>query len=190
LRLGLYGGTFDPIHAAHCAVAREAARAFALDRVLVIPNANPPHKAAVERTAYTHRLRMIELALAGDPLLEASRLEEGTRHSYTVETLARVRATVLQPGDGLFFIIGADAFHEIGTWYRKSEVFTLTEFIVVARPGFDYQVPEGAVAHRLDSLHLELSSTELRARLARGDAPEEIDPQVLAYIREQGLYRR
>ncbi len=189
MRLAIFGGTFDPIHSAHLAVAREAAREFQLDRVLIIPAARPPHKSSATAAGYEDRYRMVEIACAGEPLLEPSRLEAGRTKSYSIHTIERVRAG-LKPGDELFFLIGADAFAEIRTWYRWRDVVRAVEFIVVTRPGHRYEAPPGARVRRLESLELPVSSSEIRAKLAAGQPPAEIPPPVLDYIRRKGLYAR
>ena len=188
MRLAIFGGTFDPIHTAHLMVAREALREFGLAKVLFVPAARPPHKGGATCAPYEDRYRMVELACRGEPRFEASRLEAGDRVSYSISTLEKLRAT-LEPDAELFFLIGADAFAEIRTWRRWREVIRLVEFIVVTRPGHAYRVPRGARVHTLETVALPVSSSELRARLATGEAPAEIPPQVLAYIRERGLYR-
>ncbi|MDX2149263.1 MAG: nicotinate-nucleotide adenylyltransferase [Bryobacteraceae bacterium] len=185
MRIAIFGGTFDPIHSAHLAIASAAADAFHLDRVLFVTAGQPPHKAQ-PRTPYAHRHRMVELAVAGDPRFVPSRLEEA-RKSYSFETIHEVRAG-LDPADELFFVIGADAFAEVGAWYRSAEVIRLVRFIVVARPGHTYAVPEGATVLRLDTLALPFSSSELRAKLARGCPATELPEPVARYIREHGLY--
>ena len=187
MRIALFGGTFDPIHNAHLEIAREAARQFSLDRVLFIPASRPPHKTGVTRTPYEHRYRMVELACAGEPLFEASRLEEGEQNSYSIQTIERVRASI-GGGEELFFLIGSDAFAEIRTWHRWREVIASVDFLVVSRPGRAYDVPEGARVQRLEGVDLSVSSSEIRRRLATGDDGVEIPPAVLAYIREHGLY--
>jgi nicotinate-nucleotide adenylyltransferase len=189
LRLALFGGTFDPIHFAHLEVAREAARQFRLSRVLFVPAARPPHKSGATSASYEDRYHMAALACQGEPLFEPSRLEAGNQRSYSIRTIEKVKAT-LASGDELFFLIGADAFAEIRTWYRWEDVIEEVEFIVVTRPGHHYSVPPGARVHRLDTLALPVSSSEIRARLAAGEFPTEVPPQVLAYIREKGLYQR
>ena len=186
MKLALFGGTFDPVHNAHTTVAREAADAFGLDRVLFVPAAHPPHKQSTA-TPYEDRFRMVELACAADPRFVASRLEESARRSYSIETIERLRAG-LSPGDQLFFIIGADAFAEIATWYRWRDVLASVEFIVVTRPGHEYVVPPGARVHRLDTLVLPVSSSDIRAALARGETPPELSPEVVRYIRSHHLY--
>jgi cytidyltransferase-like protein len=117
LRLAIFGGTFDPIHNAHLAVAREAAARFDLDRVWLVPAERPPHKQGVTHAPYADRFAMVELACRDEPKLEASRLEQGTASSYSIDTIEKVRAR-LAPGDKLFFVIGADAFAEIESWRR------------------------------------------------------------------------
>lgn len=187
LRIALFGGTFDPIHEGHLAVAREARRTFALDRVLFVPNNTPPHKRNGAQASYDDRLRMIELAIAGEAGLEASTLERDTERSYTIETLLKVRAT-LASDDRLFFLIGADAYAEVGTWYRWREVLLLTEFIVVTRPGFEIPEIEGATVHRLETLALEISSSEIRRRLSHGEMPRELPQHVARHVIAHRLY--
>jgi len=187
LRTAIFGGTFDPIHRAHIRVAQEAADRFGLDQVLLITSGNPPHKPAGATTSFEHRHRMVELACSSDPRLVPSRLEEGRLMSYSYDTIQRVRAT-LSEGDELLFLIGADAFAEIGTWYRADDVIRAVEFIVVSRPGYSYPVPDGATIRRLETLSLDVSSSEIRARLAGGEAVDELCPAVLDYIRTHGLY--
>jgi nicotinate-nucleotide adenylyltransferase len=169
-------------------MAREAVRRFELDRVLLVPASTPPHKAGATITSYADRYRMVELACAGQPRLEASRLEEGSERSYSIHTIEKVRAT-LKPGDRLFFLIGSDAFAEIRTWLRWRDVVANVEFIVVSRPGSHYAIPEEACVHRLETLDLPVSSSEVRRKLARGEGPAEVPKAVLAYICEHGLYR-
>jgi nicotinate-nucleotide adenylyltransferase len=185
VRRAIFGGTFDPIHCAHIVVAREAADAFGLDQVLMIPAGQPPHKGA--HTPFEHRYRMVELACAeaGDRRLTPSRLEEGQSKSYSIHTIERLKAE----GGDLFFILGADAFAEIEKWYRAADVIRAVEFIVVTRPGHHYDSPPGARVHRLETVTLPVSSSEIRAALARGETPEALPQSVAAYIREHGLYR-
>src|SRR5882762_7191718 len=120
LRIAIFGGTFDPIHNAHLTVAREAAEQFALDRLLFVPAAHPPHKVEAGVTPYEHRYRMVELACAGCADFVPSRLEEGLEKSYSIRTIERVKET-LGEGDRLFFLIGADAFADIATWHRHQD---------------------------------------------------------------------
>lgn len=184
MRLALFGGTFDPIHSAHLTVAREAADKFQLDQVWLVPAAHPPHKPGQRSASYEDRYRMTELACKADPRFRASRLEEGDQKSYTIDTIDRVRATGEQP----YFIIGADAFAEITSWHRWRDLLPLTDFIVVTRPGHDYKAPPGARVHRLDTVALPVSSSEIRRRLAVGQIPSHLPDAVATYIIEKGLY--
>ena len=183
MKTAIFGGTFDPIHRAHVEVAKSAADAFGLDRVLMIPAANPPHKQDAS-IAFEDRYRMVELACEEDPRLVPSRMEEGREKSYSILTIER-----LKDERPLYFIIGADAFSDIETWHRAKDVIAGVEFIVVSRPGHTYHVPKGAKVHRLETLELPVSSSEIRAAFARGETPGEVPVKVAEYIRERGLYR-
>ena len=186
MRLAIFGGAFDPIHSAHLAIAQRAVGEFQLDRVLLVPAARPPHKSL--HAPYEDRYRMVELALEGQPRLEASRLEADTAQSYSIDTIEKLQPE-LSPRDELFFLIGADAFAEIRTWKRWRDVVRLVEFLVVSRPGRQYEVPEGARVRRLDTLELDVSSSEIRSQLAAGDAAAAVPPAVLRYIHEKKLYQ-
>ncbi len=187
MKSAIFGGTFDPVHCAHITVALEAGHQFGLDRVLMVVAANPPHKPHATHAPFEDRYSMVELACRPHPLLEPSRLEEGAESSYSIHTIERVRA-MLSAEDSLYFVIGADAFADIESWYRWKEVIALIDFIVVTRPGHSYRTPPGARVHRLDTLALPVSSTELRRQLAAGESPREIAPEVLDYIRRHRLY--
>jgi nicotinate-nucleotide adenylyltransferase len=180
----IFGGTFDPIHKAHLTVAREAAAAFNLDQVLFIPAAHPPHKAGNSGATYEERYRMVELACANEPLFLPSRLEQGEGKSYSIQTIERLWT----PETTLYFIIGADAFSEIATWYRWEDVIRLTSFIVVTRPGHEYTTPPGARVHRLDTVALPVSSSEIRQQLAKRIAPADLPAAVAQFIIERHLY--
>lgn len=186
-RICLFGGTFDPIHNAHLQIAQEAQRRFALDRVLFVPAANPPHKESSALAAFENRFRMVELACEPYPLFWVSRLEEGRERSYTVDTLERFRLQMAS-GDELYFLIGADAFNDLLTWHRWKDVVKLTTFIVATRPGEDYRIPSGAHVLRLEGLDLPVASTSIRARLAHGEATPEVPDAVRQFIERNGLY--
>lgn len=162
--------------------------ACALDRLLLIPNRVPPHKQSATTASFAQRLAMVRAAVAGDPRLEASGIEDRDGKSYTIETLERLRASY-GPGVAFYFVIGADAFAEVMTWYRVADVFRMTDFIVAARPGFAYEVPVGARVHPLEGVDYPESSTAIRERLAAGLPVEELPAAVADYIEEHGLYR-
>jgi len=181
-----FGGTFDPVHNGHLAVAGEAVARFKLDRVLFVPAANPPHKLRGAAAAYEDRVRMLELACAGHPRFEVSRIEEGTARSYSIDTIERLHAVGV---GSLAFLIGADAFADIRTWHRWRDVIAAVEFLVVTRPGAGYQIPEGARVRPLEGVELPISSSDIRAQIARGNLDVPVPEPVIRYIREHGLYQ-
>ena len=185
--VALFGGTFDPIHNAHLEIARAAADRFDLGKVLFVPAANPPHKPGGATAAYDDRVRMTELACAVDGRFEVSRIEEGEERSYSILTIEKLLGAGVEP---LSFLIGADAFREIATWHRWRDVVRAVEFIVVTRPGASWETPPGARVRELSGLELPVSSSEIRRRIAEGDADVPVPKVVLEYIRAHGLYRR
>jgi len=197
VKIALFGGTFDPVHDAHLAVARAAADAFDLDRVLFVVSGDPPHKANRRHTPYDHRQRMVELACETDPRFESPRLEDPRvlqgRRSYSIDTIERIRAG-LAPDDELFFLLGEDAFRDLDIWYRREDIVSAVEFLVVSRPDSDQQPePEapGLRARWLRGVCHPVSSTEVRRRLAAGESVSEMLPSAVAdYIRAHGLYRQ
>jgi nicotinate-nucleotide adenylyltransferase len=190
-RTALFGGTFDPIHNAHLEIARAAADRFGLAKVLFVPAANPPHKPGGTSASYEDRVRMTELACAGDPRFEVSRIEappaDGTEaeRSYSIVTIEKLQAAGLA---NLSFLIGADAFREIQTWYRWRDVVAGVEFIVVTRPGAIWEYPPGAIVHELRGLDLSVSSSDVRSQLMEGGRDIPVPPAVLQYLRDHRLY--
>jgi nicotinate-nucleotide adenylyltransferase len=187
VKLAIFGGTFDPIHEAHLAIAREAADRFHLDRVLFVPAAHPPHKRGATHALYDDRVRMAELACRADARFEVSRLEEHTARSYSIETIEKVRATLRQ-GDELYFLIGGDAFAEIRTWHRWHDVARSVRFLVVSRPGHNYEAPAEVSCHRIENVELPVSSSDIRRALAAGTRPSGIPESVYQYILKHNLY--
>ncbi len=194
MNIGIFGGTFDPIHRGHTEVAKAAAEGFQLTKVLFVPAGRPPHRSSPTEADYEHRYRMVELASKVDARFVASRLEDpsGTRGPhYSIDTFQRVRDNSAA-GDRLFFVLGADAFAEIRQWYRWRDVFEMVEFIVVSRAGeanSGPEVPEGARVHWLDGVDVPISSTALRELLKQGKPADDwLAPAVDAYVRRNELY--
>jgi nicotinate-nucleotide adenylyltransferase len=194
-RIGVMGGTFDPIHHGHLVAAEEARWQFDLDQVVFVPTGRPWQKPIGVSPA-EDRYRMTVLATASNPAFTVSRLEVDHRGpTYTVDTLRRLRAA--QPaGTRLFFITGADAVLQILTWKEPDQVLALAEFIAATRPGFDLerligQVPGAAGrVHRIEIPALAISSSDLRSRVARGAPVQYLVPdEVARYIHDHALYR-
>jgi nicotinate-nucleotide adenylyltransferase len=202
-RLGYFGGSFDPPHLGHLAVARAAADRFSLDRVLMVPTGHQPLKPEGAVASYNDRLAMVELLCKADARLNASSLEAPVTTvagefapNYTVDTLVRLRDE--QPGAEIFVIVGADAFHELPRWRSPERLLTLAEWIVVTRPRHAVeavQLPqlsseERLRVHLLTEVDEPASATAVRLALARHeDSAGLLAPEVLAYIREHNLYR-
>jgi nicotinate-nucleotide adenylyltransferase len=194
-RIGVMGGTFDPIHHGHLVAAEEARWQFDLDTVVFVPTGQPWQKPVGVSPA-EDRYQMTVIATASNPAFTVSRLEiDHPGPTYTIDTLRRLQAQ--QPeGTRLYFITGADAVLQLLTWKEPDQVLALTEFIAASRPGFDLdslvkQVP-GAPGriHRMDIPALAISGSDLRARVARGAPIRYLMPDgVAGYISEHGLYR-
>ena len=194
-RIGVMGGTFDPIHHGHLVAAEEARWQFDLGRVVFVPTGRPWQKPVGVSPA-EDRYRMTVLATASNPAFTVSRLEvDHQGPTYTVDTLRRLRAA--QPaGTRLFFITGADAVLQILTWKEPDQVLALAELIAATRPGFDLarligQVPGAAGrVHRMEIPALAISSSDLRTRVARGAPIQYLVPdEVARYLHDHALYQ-
>ena len=209
--IGLFGGTFNPIHNGHLTSAEAVRDAVPLDRVLLIPARLPPHKNAWELPAAAHRVAMVRAAIAGRERLEISEVEinrEGP--SYTVDTLTYFRE---QWGEdvALHFILGMDAFREITSWYQCEDIFALADVIVTTRPGslpatpadvfpvafaerlvYDgtrYRTPGGRTLEFMTIPEIPVSATEIRRRLHTGEVITGlVPPAVETYIQTHSLY--
>jgi nicotinate-nucleotide adenylyltransferase len=141
MRIAFFGGTFDPPHRGHIAIARAAITRLALDQVLVAPVATQPLKGGSGHSSFEDRLAMVRLAVAGEPGLVASDVDAplpGSRPNYTIDTLQRLR-NHLQPTDELFFLLGADSFLTLRRWHNCTELLLFCNFIVAGRPGFSLE---------------------------------------------------
>ncbi len=199
-----YGGTFDPVHNGHIAVANFAQKTFDAD-IYFIPSADPPHRQKPLATA-RQRADMLQIAMTQHPrfFLDVRELQRATP-SYTVDTLRQLRAEI---GDEipLAWLIGADAFAQLHTWHEWERLLDLAHFIVAVRPGYSMQSPDFSINERLSdspdqlktspaglvfSLQCPLrseSASAIRHAFAAGEAPFGLNPAVQAYILEHGLY--
>ncbi|RMH16892.1 MAG: nicotinate (nicotinamide) nucleotide adenylyltransferase [Acidobacteria bacterium] len=204
MRIGLYGGSFDPIHTGHIRPVWEAKRALGLDRVIYLPTAHPPHKD--ERVASPHaRFAMVELALLWEQELEASAYELRAETAYTADTIAHFRGAL--PRAELVLLIGSDSFVELDRWRSWRTILESVEVAVMVRPGWEPEAvrqalspalaeaafgkPLGKPVRLLDNTPVAASSTAIRRQLAarRPLAPGLVPSLVLDYIRKYELYR-
>jgi nicotinate-nucleotide adenylyltransferase len=212
LKIGILGGTFNPIHNAHLRVAETTLDRLGLNRILFVPAATPPHKPLDGDISYEHRRKMVELAIADNPHFTVSDIEQqrgGT--SYTIETLRELRHS--SPVDEFFFIIGSDSFQEISSWYSVADIFSTANIVVVERPEaiitdltaplpvairseFCYIHPEMRLTHRsgfsvfyLPDTPLAISSSAVRQLVREGRSIRYLVPEgVSRYISEKGIF--
>lgn len=199
--IGVFGGTFDPIHFAHLAVAQEAAETLGLEQVLFVPAGQPPHKPDRIITSGEDRLAMVKLAIAGNARFAVDRVElDRAGPSYTVDTLEALRArSVAGDSPALTLVLSAEAFRELPTWREPRRILELACLAVAPREGYppvpasfmDQAFPESPnrVTY-LDGPRMRLSASELRTRAAAGRTLRYLVPDaVAAYIDDHGLYR-
>ena len=213
MNIALFGGTFDPVHSGHLVAARAAQAAFSLDQVHFVPARVPPHKRERHLTAFAHRYAMVALACAGMPdfipsLLDAGE-EEPAAPSYSITTVRKMRA-LLSPRDRLHYLIGVDAFLDIGQWNECVALLDAAEFIVVSRPGFSIarvaevippELHASAMSdhtielrdtrvHLLTTVEADISSSEIRSLAAREQSICGLVPDTVAgYVRKLNLYQ-
>lgn len=196
MRLGVFGGTFDPVHTGHLIVAEDARAALSLDQVLFVPAGEPWFKSYRRITPARHRLAMARLAIAANPHFSATDIEIArSGPSYTVDTLAQLRLE--RPDADLFVILGIDALREIDRWHQPRRLFQMAQVIGMARPGasLDPSVLNAAIPgasdrlRMLDSALIDISGTDIRRRASAGESLRyRVPPSVEAYIRAEGLY--
>jgi nicotinate-nucleotide adenylyltransferase len=192
-RLGLFGGTFDPVHFGHLRTVEAARLELGLSKILLLPNPTPPHKQFDPLTPFSHRREMLRLAIEDYPNLEISDIEqEANGPAYTTDTVQRLKRTLQDPALELWLIIGADSLLDLPKWKDPQALFRDAKVAVLPRPGFDLQLvkPEYISQVRiLSTPYLDISARNIRARLIKGDSVEDLIPKtVLGYIKEHGLY--
>jgi nicotinate-nucleotide adenylyltransferase len=193
LRLGVFGGSFNPIHFGHLLAADDTRSQLRLDRVLFIPAWRPPHKRG-PLAPYRHRLAMTRLAIEGDPGFELCPIEESRPGpSYTVDTLRDLRS--LYPGAALFLIVGSDQYRDVESWHEPEMLTKLARIVVMSRPGVDQ--PALFPGHRRERvlfrpiIPVGISAAAIRARLAKGCSVRYmLRVRVAGYVRRHRLYRR
>ncbi|NNJ09369.1 nicotinate (nicotinamide) nucleotide adenylyltransferase [Chloroflexales bacterium ZM16-3] len=197
-RIGIYGGTFDPIHIGHLAIAEDARHTLGLSQVLFIPTARQPLKDEVQGATPLQRLEMVRLACATNPHFAVSDLElRRPPPSYTIDTLLALRADLGSAID-LVFLLGVDAARDLPRWYRATEIIRLVRLAVISRPGYSLSLQAletnmPGISERcvtIDGPRLDVSSSDLRARLFAGRPVRyQIPDPVIDYIAAHGLYR-
>ena len=197
MRTGILGGTFDPIHLGHLEAADAAKRHLHLDRVLLLPSRTPPHRSVEPRASVYHRFAMTALAAAERGMLASDLELKRDGPSYTALTLEALHRDGYTPGQ-LFFITGSDAFAEISTWYDYPHLFELSNFAVVSRPGCPTVIPRlphlpmtnsSTSVIAIDAATPDVSSTEIRRRVAAGESIQGmVAPSVAYHIERHRLY--
>jgi nicotinate-nucleotide adenylyltransferase len=212
IRLGLFGGTFNPIHYGHLRAAEEVCEALSLSRLWFIPAAHPPHKGALDLTPFEVRLEMTRLAVGDHPVMEVSDVE-GRRPgmSYSIETLRLLREGLGAAWE-LYFILGLDAMLEIQTWKDYTQLFDLSHFVVLDRPGYDrrrlaeilskelrlhpleggagFQTPSGSKILWQQTTLMDISATGIRRLVRQGQSIRYLLPEpVRRYIITHNLYK-
>ena len=199
-RVGVLGGTFDPPHIGHLWLATLAADELALDRVLFVPAAQPPHKTRRRMTAAAHRLLMTRVAITSDPLFELSAIEmERPGPSYTVDSMEELQR-IYGGSASLFLVMAVDSLAQIDTWREPERILAMSEWAVGPRPGspppttkwLDERFGKDARRiHLLEGPGLAVSATQIRERVAAGRAIRYLVPRAVEeLILDQGLYRR
>jgi len=190
MKLGIFGGTFDPPHMGHLIVAEHVREELGLDRVVFIPCSIPPHKRENDITPGPHRLEMVKLAIEGNPAFDVSDMElvrGGV--SYTVETLVDFSRRL--PDWQLFFLVGMDNIGEFQTWLQPERILELAAIVVMKRPGYEFPgelpVPDAIVCEVPD---IEIASRVIRDRVRKGRSIRHLVPDsVFGFIVEKNLYR-
>lgn len=197
-KIGLLGGTFNPVHLGHVYMAKEILKEFSLDKIIFIPVGDPPHKEGNKIVNKEHRFAMLEIATADEKKFFVSRIElDRVGKTYTIDTMRQLKS---EYDADFYFIIGADTLFELPTWKEYEEVFKITDFICISRPGYDEDKAQAYKKYYKErfskdirfssSTGLDMSSEEIRAKLKNGESVKGfLDENVEYYIISNGLYR-
>ena len=199
MKLGIFGGTFDPIHLGHLLITEIARETLQLNQVLFVPAGDPPHKQELEKTPAHHRREMVRLAIADNPCFEVSSVDlERLGPHYSVDTVQRIRAQYNVPVESCFFIIGGDSLVDLPTWHKPKKLITLCRLAVVHRPG--YRPDVAALEQIIPGLSaqiewvpmkaaFDLSSSAIRASIANGFSIRyQVPEPARLYIQQHQLY--
>ncbi|MCB0182025.1 MAG: nicotinate-nucleotide adenylyltransferase [Anaerolineae bacterium] len=198
-KIGIIGGTFDPIHSGHLLIAELARDSLNLERVLFVPAGDPPHKQAAKKTAAHHRCRIVELAIEDNPAFELSRVDlDRPGPHYSIDTVALIRSQFDLAADDCHFIIGSDSLSDLLSWHQPAELIQSCRLTVAHRP--DYQPDVSALAETLPGLEarldwveillVEYSSSMIRRRIKAGQSVRYQTPaNVIDYLYQHQLYR-
>ena len=199
LRLGVFGGTFDPIHFGHLLAAEEARVTLGLERVLFAPAGDPPHKQGRVISPITHRLAMVRLAIADNPAFAVTTVDvDRPGPHYTVDAVRLLREEWGTGADETFFLMGADSLTQLLTWHQPARLVELCRLAVMARPGYrpdlaGLEATLPSLAARLDWVEmpvLDIAASDLRRRVRQGRSIRyQVPEAVAAYVAEHGLYR-
>ena len=191
VKLGILGGTFNPVHIGHLVAGQEVIEKMALNKIIFIPSAHPPHKSEEDLAPARHRLRMLKLAVQKKPFFHVNTLEiERRGKSYSVETMKALRRAYGKKAE-FFFILGTDAVAEIFTWKDVNKFLKMCKLIVVERPGFSFKgvKKELPCIHSVSMTHIGISSSQIRQRLHEGKPISHLVPEkVEEYIKKYRLY--
>jgi len=191
-KIGILGGTFDPIHLGHLILAEQLAEKYGLDEIIFIPSSSPPHKNNKKVSSAKDRFKMTGLAIEDNPLFSISDIELKRKgKSYTVITVQKLKK--LYPKSKLFLLCGSDVLNELKTWRSPDEIYKLIKVIIGVRPGYnkikkDNKYAKKSIIEQINGL--EVSSTEIRERVKKGKSIRYLVPaKVEEYIKAKGLYR-
>jgi nicotinate-nucleotide adenylyltransferase len=211
MKIGIFGGTFNPIHFAHLRIVEEIRETFALAKVIFVPAATPPHKPLADDLSFAERLKMVALAVQENPFFSVSDVE-GQREgkSYSIDTLRVFRE--MFPGDEFFFIMGSDSFADFRLWKNYSAIFSCCNIVTITRPGarislhqslpvdiaheFCYHESQNRLSHRsgysvycIEGTQLDISSTAIRSLIRQGKSIKYLLPATVEqYIKQQRFY--
>ena len=192
-KIGILGGTFDPIHMGHLVLAEQVKEKLKLDQVIFIPCFSPPHKRGRKLSPAKDRFHITRLAVDGNPFFLVSDIELKRKgFSYTVDTLRQLKN--LYPNSKIYFLTGSDALNEIHTWKDPEKIYKLAKMVIATRPGFDEFDPEDHFAKKsiiINITGVDIYSSQIRGRVKKGQSIKYLVPsKVEKYIKRKKLYRR